>query len=206
MKKDVIKTSISNGKLDKEFNTILAFDVEVDEDAQLEAAKLETKIFTAEIIYHLFDKFIKYKEQLFKIRKEEARSNTVFPCVLKILPNCIFNKKNPLVFGVNVLEGNLHLGTPLVVPQTNTFIGKVISIQNDHKDVLVGKKGMEVCIKVENEENPLIYFGRQFTSEFDLYSKISRESIDLIKVYFRDDISKDDIKLLSKMKKIFEID
>jgi translation initiation factor 5B len=206
MKKDVVKTFILNEKSDKEFNTILAFNVEIDTDAQTEANKCGTKIFDAEIIYHLFDKFIKYKEELFNQRKEDARLKTVFPCILKILPNCIFNKKNPLVFGVDVIEGNLHIGTPLIVPSTNTYIGKVVGIQNDKKDVQLGKKGQSVCIKVENEENPTILYGRQFDSSAELYSKISRESIDLIKQYFRDVISKDDVKLLSGMKKLFNIE
>ncbi len=206
MKKDVIKTSISTEKLDKEFNVILAFNVEVDKDAQDEADKLGTKIFTAEIIYHLFDKFTKYKEELFIKRKEEVKINATYPCVLKILPECIFNKKNPLVFGVEVLDGKLNLGTPLIVHSTNTFVGKVIGIQHDRKDVEFAKKGSSVCIKVENEENPTIYFGRHFDEKSELYSKITRESIDLIKLYFKDDISKDDIKLLAKMKKLFNIE
>ncbi len=71
---------------------------------------------------------------------------------------------------------------------------------------MIGKKGQSVCIKVENSDNPTILYGRQFDSSAELYSKISRESIDLIKQYFRDDVSKDDIKLLSKMKKIFDIE
>jgi translation initiation factor aIF-2/yIF-2 len=206
MKKDVVKTSISNEKSDKEFNTILAFNVEIDPDAQTSANKCGTKIFDAEIIYHLFDKFIKYKEELFKQRKEDARLKTVFPCILKILPNCIFNKKNPLVFGVDIIEGNLHIGTPLIVHSTNTYIGKVIGIQNDKKDVQLGKKSQSVCIKVENQDNPTILYGRHFDSSIELYSKISRESNDLIKQYFEDDVSKDDIKLLSGMKKIFNIE
>lgn len=205
MKKDVVKTFILNEKMEKEFNTILAFDVDIDEDAQIEADKCGTKIFTAEIIYHLFDKFSQYKNQMFNLRKDEFRNKAVFPCILKILPNCIFNKKNPLVFGVEIIDGNLKIGTPLIIPQTNTFIGKVISIENDHKSVQFAKKSTSVCIKVENEENPTIYYGRHFTHEYNLFSKISRESLDVIKQYFKDDISKDDIKLLAKMKKIFEI-
>lgn len=205
MKKDVVKTFISNEKLDKEFNSILAFNVEVDEDAQIEGNKCETRIFTAEIIYHLFDQFSQYKNQMFNIRKEAVRHKAIFPCVLKILSNCIFNKKNPLVFGVEVLEGNLRLNTPIIVPNTDVFIGKVISIENDHKSIQIAKKGMSVCIKVENEENSGINYGRHFTHEHNLFSKISRESIDIIKQYFKDDLNKDDIKLLSKMKKIFEI-
>lgn len=206
MKKDVIKTAISNDKIQKEFNTILAFNVPIDPDAEIEAIKSDTKIFQAEIIYHLFNKFTEHVDQINKIKKEEAKHKVVFPCVLKILPNCIFNKKNPLVFGVEVLDGNLHLGTPLIIPTSNTHIGRVVSIQSDHKDVQIGKKGTEVCIKIENDINPNILYGRQFTHTDNLYSQISRESIDIIKQYFRDDVSKDDVKLLAKIKKLLDIE
>ena len=41
---------------------VLAFDVKVERDAQDYADKEGIKIFTAEIIYHLFDKFTAYCE------------------------------------------------------------------------------------------------------------------------------------------------
>ena len=37
--------------------------------------------------------------------QEAARFDAVFPCVLKIMPTCIFNKKDPIVVGVEVTEG-----------------------------------------------------------------------------------------------------
>jgi translation initiation factor 5B len=205
MKKDVIKTHITNEKSLLEFKTILAFNVEVDEEVIKEANNKKVKIFKAEIIYHLFDQYTKYKKELFGIRKEAVRDKMSFPCTLKILENCIFNKKNPLVFGVEVLEGNLHIGTHLTNPITNTYIGKVISIQNNHKDVDIGKKTSSVCIKVDNQENQNIAYGRQFDHNDTLYSRISRESLDVLKEYYKEDCSKDDLLLIVKLKKLFNI-
>jgi translation initiation factor 5B len=205
MKKDVTKTFLSNEKCVKEYCTILAFNVEVDEDAIIEAKKCGVQIFTAEIIYHLFDQFKKHKETLEEIRKEEARKLAVFPCILKIMPECIFNKKNPLVLGVEVIEGSLHLGTPLSVPGTKTYIGKVIGIQNNKKDIEIGKKGMSICIKIDNDENPNIMYGRQFDDKQNLCSKISRSSIDILKMHFKKEISKDDVQLLVKLKTLYGI-
>lgn len=37
--------------------------------------------------------------------QENARLDAVFPCILKIMPTCIFNKKDPIVLGVEVMEG-----------------------------------------------------------------------------------------------------
>lgn len=41
---------------------ILAFDVRVEREAQEMAESLGVKIFSADIIYHLFDSFLKHRE------------------------------------------------------------------------------------------------------------------------------------------------
>lgn len=38
--------------------------------------------------------------------KQEAIQRAVFPCVLKIFPQHIFNKKDPIVMGVEIVEGS----------------------------------------------------------------------------------------------------
>ncbi len=40
---------------------MLAFNVKVEREAQEMANDLGVRIFTAEIIYHLFDKFLEYR-------------------------------------------------------------------------------------------------------------------------------------------------
>lgn len=44
------------------YAVVLAFDVKIERDAQEHADKEGIKIFSAEIIYHLFDKFTAYCE------------------------------------------------------------------------------------------------------------------------------------------------
>lgn len=103
-KKDVMRASVMLEKK-KEYATILAFDVKVTPEAWELADELGVKIFIADIIYHLFDQFTAYINNLKEEKKREAADEAVFPCVLKILPNCVFNKKDPIVLGVDVLEG-----------------------------------------------------------------------------------------------------
>lgn len=73
------------------YATILAFDVKVERDAQDLADSLGVKIFQADIIYHLFDKFMAYREELRQRKREEFKHIAVFPCKLKVLPQV---KKN----------------------------------------------------------------------------------------------------------------
>lgn len=103
-KKDVMKASVMLEKK-KEYATILAFDVKVTLEARELADDMGVKIFIADIIYHLFDQFKAYIDNLKEEKKREAADEAVFPCVLKIMPGCVFNKKDPIVLGVDVLEG-----------------------------------------------------------------------------------------------------
>ena len=46
-----------------------------------------------------------YMKEIRAAEQEAARLSAVFPCVLKIMPACVFNKKDPIVVGVEVVEG-----------------------------------------------------------------------------------------------------
>lgn len=70
----------------RRYATILAFDVKIERDAQELADSLGVKIFQADIIYHLFDKFTAYREELKQRKRDENKHIAVFPCKLKILP------------------------------------------------------------------------------------------------------------------------
>jgi translation initiation factor 5B len=185
-KKDVMRASIMHEKGQPEYATILAFDVRVDSDAALMAEESKVKIFTAEIIYHLFDQFTAYLKGIMETRRAAAEAVAVYPCVLKIFPQHIFNKKDPIVFGVEVLDGILKLGTTLCIPSLNLDVGKVVSIENNHKEVTSAKKGVSVSVKITNESNPTITYGRQFDHTHALYSKISRVSINALKEFFKE--------------------
>ncbi|CAN6331766.1 unnamed protein product [Urochloa humidicola] len=206
-KKDVMKASVMLERK-KEYATILAFDVKVMPDARDLAEESGVKIFVADIIYHLFDQFTAYIKNLKEEKKKESAEEAVFPCVLKIMPNCVFNKKDPIVLGVDVLEGIAKVGTPLCIP-TKEFIdiGKIASIEINHKQVDMATKGQKVAIKIiaNNSDEQQRSFGRHFDMEDELVSRISRRSIDILKQNYREDLSMEDWKLVVKLKTILKI-
>ncbi|KAI9907083.1 hypothetical protein PsorP6_016114 [Peronosclerospora sorghi] len=202
-KKDVMRASVQL-EHQPEFATILAFDVKVHHDATELASELGVRIFTADIIYHLFDQFTAYMENFRMARREEFEEVAVFPCVLKILPTCIFNKKDPIILGVDVEEGILKVGTPLVVPSAGGFlVGKVGSIEREHKEVDRAKKGASVAVRIDNEGS--VMYGRHFDHKHKLVSRLTRQSIDALKENFREDLQKEDWQLVIKLKKVFDI-
>ncbi|WMV19558.1 hypothetical protein MTR67_012943 [Solanum verrucosum] len=206
-KKDVMKASVMLEKK-KEYATILAFDVKVTQEARELSDELGVKVFMADIIYHLFDQFKAYIDTIKEEKKKEVAEEAVFPCVLKIVPNCVFNKKDPIVLGVDVLEGIVRIGSPICIPQKDFIdIGRIASIENNHKPVDSAKKGQRVAIKIvgSNPEEQQKMFGRHFEMEDELVSKISRRSIDILKANFRRDLSVEDWRLVMKLKTLFKI-
>ncbi|CAB1327792.1 unnamed protein product [Coregonus sp. 'balchen'] len=187
-----LKQTLNSIKLEEKgvYATILAFDVKVERDSQEMADSLGVRVFSAEIIYHLFDAFTKYREDYKKAKQDEFKHIAVFPTKLKILPQFIFNSRDPIVMGVNVEAGVLRQGTPLCVPSKGFVdIGIVTSIEINHKMVDSAKKGQEICIKIEPipGEAPKI------------------ASIDALKNWFRDEMGKSDWQLIMELKKTFEI-
>lgn len=118
-KKDILKAmkSIQGEVVMKEFATILAFDVKIMPEAQQFADENGITIFTANIIYHLFDQFEVYVKKCREERKTDEGVKAVFPCLLEMVKGAVFHARDPIVIGVNVKGGILKIGTPLCIPE-----------------------------------------------------------------------------------------
>jgi len=216
-KKDVIKASIMH-EHKPEFATILAFDVNLTKEGADMAKELNVKIFTAEIIYHLFDKFTAYMKEIREEHQKKAALTAVFPCVCEISSPehvwCRGGGGDPILVGMVVKEGNLRRGTPLCVEkrgakdpttglQAYIDIGRVASLEVDRKPVDVVPVGKSASVKIDAVTS--IQFGRQFDHTYPLYSRISRRSIDDLKEFFKEECGKDDWTLLVRLKKQFGV-
>ncbi|MCO5597603.1 hypothetical protein L7F22_051682 [Adiantum nelumboides] len=207
-KRDVMRASVMLERKKKEYATILAFDVKVTPEAKELAEELGVRIFTADIIYHLFDQFTAYMNNIREDKRKEVAEEAVFPCVLRIKPEFVFNKKDPIILGVDVVEGIARVGTPICVPSQEMIdIGKIASMEVNHKVVDTAKKGQAVAMKIAGstpEEIQKMY-GRHFDHQDELVSHITRRSIDVLKESFRDELSVEEWKLVVKLKKLFNI-
>lgn len=198
-----------------ELAVMLCFDVKVDKEAEQYAEEQKVKIFNADIIYHLFDAFTAYQAKLMEQRRKDFMEYAIFPCVLKTIQ--IINKRNPMIIGVDVVEGAVRLGTPICAvrmdPVTKTpnvmVLGKVVSLEVNHKSldkVSKGQTAAGVAMRLENPSAVQPTWGRHVDETDNLYSLVSRRSIDTLKdPAFRDSVSRDDWLLIKKLKPVFDI-
>ena len=160
-KKDILKAmrNIGGDKQaatvvkNKEYASILCFDVRVTPEASKFAEEEGIKIFTANIIYNLFDDFMAYVDVCKNERKGELGTKAVFPCILEMVKDACFNASNPIVIGVKVVEGVLKIGTPLCVPdRDNLRLGFVQSIEQNKKPIQQARAlNGDVAVKIQND-------------------------------------------------------
>jgi translation initiation factor 5B len=159
--------------------------------------------------FHVQDMFTAYTEECTKKKRESANDVAVFPVALSIV-KC-FREKNPILLGVDVVEGILKIGTPICVPAIKDedgdplMVGRITSIQDNHKEVQMCKKGKQVAVKIEAVETAPLTFGRQFDKNSSLYSYLTRQSIDALKENFKNDLERNDWKLVIQLKKMLDI-
>jgi translation initiation factor IF-2 len=108
-----------------------------------------------------------------------------------------------LLFGVKVQKGKLYLNTPISVGIKKLYLGKVTSIQKNHKEQKEANEGDEVCIRLSNDTN--LTYERQFDASDILVSQLTRDIIDTLKRDFRDVLDNKDWTNVIEIKKLLEI-
>lgn len=212
-KKDIIKIMTlhnkdkdKNKKVLKEDLCILAFDVHVNKDAQEYADKNGVTVLTADIIYHLKDKYKELEARCFEERKKEKMKEAIFPCKLRIIPKAIFNRSDPVIIGVDVEEGILKKDTPIYCVEKKKYLGIIESIQKDQKEVAEAFKNNSVSIRIKGVDKH-VAFKTHFDEGNTLIANLTRNSIDKLKEFYKEDLVKnpDFASLIREIKEKLEI-
>jgi translation initiation factor 5B len=70
----------------------------------------------------LFDAFTAYNNEIAEAKRKDAAPQAIYPCRLKII--AAFAKRDPIILGVDILDGTLRIGTPLCVVKTDPVTSK----------------------------------------------------------------------------------
>ena len=203
-KRDVMRAA-TMVEIDPQYAALLAFDVKISPEAQEVAKEMKVAIFCSRVVFELVDLFVRHLTAL-KLKEKEFNANiAVFPVILKIIPDHVYHKSDPIILGVTVEEGTLIHGTPLCVcvEGKNHLLGRVGSMEKENQPVTEAKTGERISVKIEaSPDQQQVMYGRHFSAEDLLYSSLTRESIDTLKQYFKDQMSDAGWRLVIRLKKI----
>ncbi len=165
-RRDVVEAdSVRNRYL----RVILAFNVDIDRNAELEALSKNVFILSERVIYRLLELYEEFVEKEREREKRELLERLVIPAKLEILPGYIFRRSNPAIVGVRIIEGILKPDTPLM-REDGKVVGRVRSIQSEGRSLDMVKGGDEVAISIEGA-----VVGRHIKEGDILYSDVPKE-------------------------------
>ncbi len=188
-KKDVLDAATSQSDA-AYLSVVLGFDVKILPDALTEANKQGIRIFTNDVIYRLMEDYKAYVEKIKEDEKLGALSNIIRPGILRIMPEYVFRRSNPAVFGVKVEKGSAVPKTGLV-NQDGENIGRIHQIQANNESVKEAKLGQEVAISIND-----ITFGRQVKETDTLYIAVPEPHVRVLRTKYRDDLRPDELAAL----------
>ena len=194
--RDVVEAQITKNE-DRFLAAILAFNVKVTEEAEVEAKASGIEIFRGNIIYKLVEDLLEWRRRLMEEETKKLFEKVVLPAKIKILPGYVFRRRDPIIVGVEVLEGRIRKGIPLM-KEDGRRIGEIMQIQEHNQPISEATKGMAVAISIRSKA----IVGRQVKEGEILYSDVPLEDIRLIEERFSELLSDEEKELLRYIKKI----
>lgn len=191
-RKDVME-AISICSDDPILGTIIAFNVNIDVDAQKEANNREIKIFKEKVIYKLIDDYQNWAKEIKQAAKNKELSALTYPAKFEVLRGRVFRNNKPAIFGAKLITGKLKEGTK-IINEKGKILGKISGMQNDGKTIKELKQGEEAAIAIDDAN-----FGKNIFEGDKLYSFIAcRQFIDLHK--HKNEFSAEEQELIEKIK------
>ena len=132
----------------EEYGVILAFNVDIMDEAKELAEKEEVKIIRSNIIYELFDQLRQHIYEVEEKRKMEILANIPWPGKIQILPGYVFRVSKPAIVGVRVLAGKIRPKQELI-REDGRVVGKILQIQSEGKSLQEAVEGMDVAISID---------------------------------------------------------
>ncbi len=195
-RRDIIDASIVRKK-NPLYGVVLAFNVKVPHDVELEAQHHDVKIFRNEILYRLVEEFLAWFNEEKQRLIERELDKLIRPGKIRILPGCVFRRSEPAIVGVRVLEGIIKPGYPLVRPD-GKVIGRIIQIQDKGKNIPQARKGMEVAISIGGK----VIVGRHIKEGDELYVYVPEEHAVKLLTEYAKYLTDDEKELLKEFLKI----
>jgi translation initiation factor 5B len=172
--------------------TVIAFNVNVEKDAEKEANLRDIRIFSDRVVYKLIDDYKEWVKKSKQDEKDKSMSCLVLPVKFKVIK--LFRNNKPAIVGVQILEGRLKEGWK-IMNDKGEIIGKITGMESEGEKVKEVKKDDEVAISIDDGN-----IGKNLFMGDILYSCIPAKQYCELNKYI-DEFSEDERNLLSKIRK-----
>ncbi|WP_267163554.1 translation initiation factor IF-2 [Halovenus salina] len=174
--------------------SILAFNVDVLDDAQQLADQEDVRLFEHDVIYRLIESYQEYVEEIQEAQQEQILENITRPSRFEILPDHTFRQSDPAVVGVEVRGGLLRRNCNVVSFEGNEpdRVGTLKTIQDEGEDVDEARTGERVAVSIDG---PTV--GRQIKEGDELWVEIPEKHAKILEQELTEDISADEREVLS---------
>ena len=189
-KRDVIEATVVKTR-EPLVGAILAFGVKILPDAETEAEANGVKIFRDPIIYNLIDNYLEWVKNKREAKSEEEFEALVKPGKVTVLPNCIFRRAKPAVFGVEILGGRIKPKVSLLRVEDGSDLGEVEQIQDKGKAIGEARVGMQVAVSMDK---PIA--GRHVFERDILFVKVPEADAKLLLSAHSDDLTSEEQEVL----------
>ncbi len=175
---------------------ILAFNVNIDPDAEDESKTANIKIISENVIYKLIDSYKEFINTKTGEKKKEIEDRITFPSKIELIAGDCFRVSHPAIFGVSIISGKVKPGY-VMMNKEGTVVGRIKGIQNDKHALAEAVKGDEIAMSMDEPT-----YGRQIHEGEVLYTRESKENIFLLSNDFSYMLTDDDKSTLVEIEKI----
>ena len=191
-KRDVMEASIVREK-DEFLGVILAYNVDVSKNIEIEAASRRVKIFRNPVLFRLIEEYVDWVEKTRSERERAEFEKLVKPGKIRLIEGMVFRRSNPAIVGVEVIGGVI---TPRVslMNEEGKIVGTIMQIQDMGKAVPAATAGMKVAISMKE---PTI--GRHIKENEVLYVAIPESDARLLSSVFINKLDEQSRKILEEI-------
>ena len=173
--------------------TVMAFGIDVLDDAEERAEIEDVRLFESDVIYRLVEEYEEFIEERERAQQDAILDNIARPARFRLLPDHTFRQNDPAVVGVEVVTGTLKQNARVVNFEGNQpkRLGQVKGIQEQGEDVDQARAGERVSVAIDG---PTV--GRQIEEDDELWSEIPEKHAKVLEQELTDDIPADELEAL----------
>ena len=185
--------SVAGTANEPKHETILAFSVDILDDAADLAKQEDVRIFEHDVIYQLIQDYEEFVEEMEREQQDQILENITRPARFRVLDGHTFRQSDPAVVGVEVLTGTLKRNSNAAKFEGNapSRVGSLKTIQDEGDDIDEARSGDRVAVSIDG---PTV--GRQIEEGDELWTELPEKHAKILEQELNEDIPADEREAL----------